>query len=83
MSPPKGKKGVGRPRGRKPPPADLDQSVLMTLHEVADYLHCDPTTVYRLAGRGKIPGFRLGGGNWRFLKSDLDQWMAKGGALRK
>jgi excisionase family DNA binding protein len=70
------RKGVGRPRGRKPTTPD---AAVMTLYEVAEYLHCDLATVYKLARQGKIPRFRLPGGNWRFLKSELDEWMAKGG----
>jgi excisionase family DNA binding protein len=54
------------------------QSNVMTLREVADYLHCHYGTAYRLAQQGEIPGFRLGG-NWRFLKSEVDKWIVKGG----
>ncbi len=32
-------------------------------------------TVYRLAARGKIPAFKLGG-TWRFRRAELDQWIA-------
>jgi excisionase family DNA binding protein len=76
------KKRVGRPSGSKnkkpkPPPADPDEAALMTAHEVADYLHCDYFTVINLSRQGRIPGLKLGGGNWRFLKSELDKWIAK------
>jgi len=59
-------------------------SEVMTLYEVADYLHCSYYTVQKLARRGKIPGFRLLGdnGTWRVLKSELERWIAKGGGLR-
>ncbi len=53
----------------------------MTLQEVADYLNCHYSTAFKLARRGDIPGFRLGG-NWRFLKSEVDEWIAKGGGRR-
>jgi excisionase family DNA binding protein len=71
----------GRPRGRKPtPPVDVDESAVMTLHQVADYLDLGYGTVARLARQGDIPCFRLGGGaDWRVLKSELDKWIAKGG----
>jgi excisionase family DNA binding protein len=79
------RKRAGRPRGRRPPPGDADESALMTLHAVADYLDCHDTTsrklVHRRKFQGKIPGFRLGG-EWRVLKSELDKWMAKGGRQR-
>jgi excisionase family DNA binding protein len=51
---------------------------VMTLRDVADYLHCHYSTVYHLCHERKIPGFRLGG-EWRFLKSEIDEWIAKGG----
>ena len=79
MSPRKGKKTIGR----GPISSGLSpgaESKVMTLQEVADYLHCHYATVYKLAREGEIPGFRLTlGGSWRFLKSEVDQWIAKGG----
>jgi excisionase family DNA binding protein len=76
------KSGVGHPRGKKPkPPADVDQSAVMTAQEVAGYLNCHKATVFKLVRRGKIPGLRLGG-EWRFLKSKLDKWIAEGGSVR-
>jgi excisionase family DNA binding protein len=52
----------------------------MTLQQVADYLHCNYDTANKLARQGEIPSFRLTpDGGWRFLKSDLDEWIAKGG----
>jgi len=83
MSP--ARKGRGRPPGKKPPPpAALDESAVMTLQDVADYLNCHYSTAYRLAHQGVIPSFRLGptGGDWRFLKSEVDKWIAKGGGRR-
>ena len=86
MSPRKAKKGAYRPPGRKAtPPTDLDESAVMTLREAAAYLNCHYATALRLASQGKIPGFRLlsdSGGSWRALKSELDKWIAKGGAPR-
>jgi excisionase family DNA binding protein len=46
---------------------------IVTVKGLAGYLHCHPSTVYRLVNRGDIPGFRLGGG-WRFKIADIDQW---------
>ena len=77
--------GAGRALGKKPtPPVDVDESAVLTLHEVADYLHCHYSTAYRLVQRETFPSFRLGGlgGSWRFLKSEVDQWIAKGGGRR-
>lgn len=50
-------------------------SEILTLDEVAAYLKAGKKTVYRLAQRGEIPGFKLGG-TWRFSRSDLDRWIA-------
>jgi len=74
------RKGAGRPRLPKPrpEPPDVDESAVMTLQEVADYLNCHYGTAYRLARQGEIPCFKLAG-HWRFLKSDVDRWIAKGG----
>jgi excisionase family DNA binding protein len=47
---------------------------LMTVEELAAYLHVDPVTIYRLARRGKISGFRVGGG-WRLSKKAIDNWL--------
>jgi excisionase family DNA binding protein len=43
---------------------------------------CSYGTVYGLARHGEIPGFKLGS-DWRFLRSDIDTWIAKGGGRRK
>lgn len=50
-------------------------SEILTLDEVAAYLKAGKKTVYRLAQKGEIPGFKLGG-TWRFSRSDLDRWIA-------
>jgi excisionase family DNA binding protein len=75
------RKGGGRPRLTKPKPelgAAVDDSQVMTLRDISDYLHCSYSTAHRLARQGKFPCFRLGGG-WRVLKSELNKWIAKGG----
>lgn len=46
----------------------------MTVREVAGYLNVDEKTVYRLAKRGELPGFKVAG-SWRFKRSDLDSWI--------
>ena len=49
---------------------------ILTLDEVAAYLKAGKRTVYRLAQKGEIPAFKLGG-TWRFRKADLEQWIAQ------
>jgi excisionase family DNA binding protein len=43
---------------------------------LALYLHCHPNTVYRLLKERKIPAFRVGS-DWRFRRSDIDEWIAR------
>lgn len=49
---------------------------LMTAKEAAEYLRLNYMTVYKLAQRGKIPATKVGG-NWRFKKELLDEWLAR------
>jgi excisionase family DNA binding protein len=58
---------------------DDDESMagkVMTTREAAVYLKCHPFTLNRLAKRGEIPAFKVGG-SWRFLRSALDEWIAR------
>ena len=52
------------------------ESEILTLEEVAVYLKAGKRTVYRLAQKGEIPAFKLGG-TWRFRRSDLERWIAE------
>jgi excisionase family DNA binding protein len=57
-----------------------DGSSAMTVHDVAVYLNVDEKTVYRLAKRGELPGFKVAG-TWRFKKQDIDHWIEQRKAL--
>ena len=46
----------------------------MTVREVASYLNVDEKTVYRLAQKGELPGFKVAG-TWRFKREDIDRWI--------
>ncbi|MBI3332664.1 MAG: helix-turn-helix domain-containing protein [Candidatus Omnitrophica bacterium] len=48
---------------------------LLTIDQVAEFLHLHVMTVYRLVKDGKLPGFKVGG-RWRFHQEALDSWMA-------
>jgi excisionase family DNA binding protein len=62
---------------KKPALSDEPQSEMMTVYEVAQYLHCHYISVYRLIRQKAFPGFRLNrGGDWRFFRSEIDQWIA-------
>jgi excisionase family DNA binding protein len=46
----------------------------MTVRDVAAYLNVNEKTVYRLAQRRELPGFKVAG-TWRFQRGDLDAWI--------
>ena len=50
------------------------QSEIMTLTEVAEYLHCHKITVYRMVQSGEIPAFQVGS-SWRLRREDIDRWI--------
>ena len=47
----------------------------LTVEEVAVRFGVNPTTVYRLAQRGTLPGFKVGN-QWRFSRQMLEMWVA-------
>ena len=47
----------------------------LTVEEVAKRFGVNPTTVYRLAQRGRLPGFKVGN-QWRFSETRLEEWVA-------
>ena len=49
---------------------------ILTIKEVADYLKVTERTIYRLSQAKKIPSFKVGG-VWRYLRKDIDAWIAK------
>ena len=49
---------------------------LLTAKEASKYLKVSPRTLYRHIKRHRIPAFKLGG-EWRFIKSELDKWLVK------
>ena len=50
---------------------------IMTVCEVATYLSMHKITIYKLIKAGIIPAFKIGG-QWRFKKSTIDNWIARG-----
>lgn len=55
---------------KKPPDPEAE---IMTVREVADYLRISVSTVYRLANRHELPGFKVG--DWRFSRKTLEEYM--------
>lgn len=51
-----------------------DRTPVMTVREVAAFLKVNEKTVYRLAQRGDLPGFKVAGA-WRFQIRDIDGWI--------
>jgi excisionase family DNA binding protein len=47
---------------------------LLTIHELAVYLHLDEPTVNKLVATGKIPAIQLDR-QWRFKKQAIDEWV--------
>jgi len=47
---------------------------LLTIHELAVYLHLDEATVNKLVANGKIPAIQLER-QWRFKKNAIDEWI--------
>ncbi len=53
----------------------MSDKIYITIQEVAQNFGINPTTVYRLAQHGKLPGFKIGG-QWRFSQEMLEAWVA-------
>ena len=47
---------------------------VLTALELAQYLRIHPTTVYKLAKRGDLPAFKVGG-DWRFNRASIEKWL--------
>jgi excisionase family DNA binding protein len=50
------------------------KSEIMTAEETCRYLKITPRTLYRYLRSRQIPAFKLGK-EWRFVRSDLEQWI--------
>ncbi len=49
-------------------------STALTVKQVAELLNVNERTVYRMANRNDLPGFKVAG-SWRFKPSDLEEWI--------
>lgn len=50
-------------------------SETMTVDELAAYLQRDAREVGKLASRGVLPGYKVGG-QWRFARTEINHWVA-------
>lgn len=55
---------------------------IMTVKQLAEYLHLNYQTVYKKAQRGEIPSSKIGRG-WRFQKAIIDRWLTEEKAVTK
>lgn len=53
-------------------------NAVMTVKEVSEYLNIHHVTIYRMLAKKEIPAARIGG-QWRFMKSELDRWFNRKG----
>jgi excisionase family DNA binding protein len=58
--------------------AEADMEI-MTVQEAATYLRTSTYTLKARARAGTVPAVKLGR-EWRFNKTDLDEWLTTGGA---
>jgi excisionase family DNA binding protein len=54
----------------------MKQDVLMTVKEVAKYLHVVQLTVYRMIDRGDLPAIKVGS-RWRIRRQDLEDHLKR------
>ncbi len=48
-------------------------SMVLTVEEVARYLHVHQSTIYRLLRQKELPAFKVGS-DWRFNLESIDKW---------
>lgn len=60
-------------KGKGAPRTSNQGGPVMTVREVSAYLKVNPSTVYRLLKRNRIPAFHVGS-DWRFNVEVIDRW---------
>ncbi len=55
---------------------DTTTSEIMTIEELAAYLHLHPLTVRTLARKGQLPVFKVGR-QWRIKRAALNEWIER------
>lgn len=46
----------------------------LTIEQIADYLQVSKEKIYKLCQRKRMPAYKVGG-QWRFSKKTVDQWV--------
>ena len=54
----------------------MDGGDILTIQQMADYMHCHSSTLYRMIKRKELPCFKIGS-DWRFDRRDIDRWLAQ------
>ena len=68
--------GIHMAGAAKPPRRGARRmTTALTVREVAQLLKVNERTIYRMAARGELPAFKVGG-HWRFLREDVESWIA-------
>ena len=60
----------------------MSTKTFLSIEDVAKRFGVNATTVYRLAQRGYLPGFKLGN-QWRFSEEMLEAWVTDRVKLKK
>ncbi len=55
---------------------------LLTVEEVADYLHDHRYTIYRFLAQKKLPAFKVGN-QWRFQRKMIEAWLMRNLNIQK
>ena len=46
----------------------------LTVSDLAEYIRFHKVTIWRMAHKGILPGFKIGG-SWRFRRSTVEEWL--------
>ncbi len=47
---------------------------LMSVHEMAEYLNVNISTIYMWSQKGQMPALKIGN-LWRYRRSEIDAWL--------
>jgi len=59
------------------PKSPVLKSPVLTVPQLAEYLGCHPSTIYRLVKRRQIPFFKIGA-DYRFNLEAINKWSSGG-----
>lgn len=60
--------------------ANRHNDEILTLEEASRLLKLSKSTIYNLAQRKKMPGYKVGR-SWRFVKAYLIKWLEQGAKI--